>query len=226
MRKTQLCYSGSIVVLLMNCVHRILKFKITGKVKKMAITPTHIPRHHWNYFLTLEADFATLARYIEPSENNYKAYSLEMVRLLMSACSEIDVVLKQICKKLSTSNGCENIKHYRKTIERQYTLSNKQITLERFGLQTTPWENWKDERSPLWWKAHTDVKHHRDEKYEEANLKNCINALGGLFVAIIYLYKKNDTVELSPPPKLFNLSKPEGGAVLDYASGNTIRYKL
>lgn len=55
---------------------------------------------HWNYFLVLESDLEHLSRYIEFTKDNYKIYSQEMARLLLTAGSEVDVVLKGLCKKM------------------------------------------------------------------------------------------------------------------------------
>ena len=53
---------------------------------------------HWNYFLALEADVCKLSRYIELQKDNYETYSIELVRILFAACSEIEVVMKLLCE--------------------------------------------------------------------------------------------------------------------------------
>jgi len=55
---------------------------------------------HWRQFLALEEELMQVARYIEFSEDNFNTYSIELASLLLGAGSEIDVVAKQICKKL------------------------------------------------------------------------------------------------------------------------------
>ena len=55
---------------------------------------------HWNYFLAIESDLERLSRYVEFSKDNYKTYSLAMAHLLLSSASEVDVVLKGICKNI------------------------------------------------------------------------------------------------------------------------------
>jgi hypothetical protein len=52
---------------------------------------------HWDYYLTLEEDLKNLARYIDINSNNFNTYSIELVRILQIAASEIDVVLKLLC---------------------------------------------------------------------------------------------------------------------------------
>ena len=59
----------------------------------------NISLQHWNYFLALESDLGKLARFVEPTEANFRTFSLEIVRLFLAACSEIDVVAKQSIRR-------------------------------------------------------------------------------------------------------------------------------
>ena len=54
------------------------------------------PKHHWNYFLAIEKDLEHLSRYIEFSDANLGTYSIELTHLLLSASSEVDVVMMNI----------------------------------------------------------------------------------------------------------------------------------
>jgi len=54
---------------------------------------------HWNYFLVLESDLEHISRYIEFTTDNFKVYSQEFAHILLAASSEVDVVLKSLCKK-------------------------------------------------------------------------------------------------------------------------------
>ena len=53
---------------------------------------------HWNYFLALERDMETVARYVEFSAPNFDVYSIELAHLLFAAASEVDVVAKLLCQ--------------------------------------------------------------------------------------------------------------------------------
>ena len=55
---------------------------------------------HWMYFSSLEDDLRTMPRYIELTEANMAVFSMECTSLLLAACSEVDVVLKQIMVQL------------------------------------------------------------------------------------------------------------------------------
>lgn len=57
--------------------------------------------HHWNYFLALENDLENISHYIEFSKKNEEAYSIKLAHILLSASSEIDVVMKIFCDLLN-----------------------------------------------------------------------------------------------------------------------------
>ena len=49
--------------------------------------------------------------------------------------------------------------------------------------------------NPLWWQGYNQVKHQRNHYFEKANLKNVLNAMGGLLVTVFYYYKLKFTRE-------------------------------
>ena len=71
---------------------------------------------HWNYFLAIEKDLETLARYVEFNKDNFKCFSIEMARLLLAAAAEVDIVCKQLCRKMNPASPAEKIHHYRDVI--------------------------------------------------------------------------------------------------------------
>jgi hypothetical protein len=73
--------------------------------------------HHWNYFLALENDVEQLARYIQFHKDNYRVYSIELVRLLFAASSEFEVVAKMLCEQLAPNAPQSNIDHYRAVLK-------------------------------------------------------------------------------------------------------------
>lgn len=144
---------------------------------------------HWNYFLALESDVGNLSRYIEFVEDNYSTYSIEIAHLLLATASEIDVVLSQLCSRIK-SNKIEGINNYREIIQ-GYIPEFSQVTvnISRFGLELKPWENWLGNGNPIWWQAYNRVKHKRNNHFSDANLKNVLNAVSGLFISLIFYYR-------------------------------------
>jgi hypothetical protein len=78
------------------------------------------------------------------------------------------------------------------------------IDVPQYELSLTPWNEWLQDKNPDWWRAYNDVKHKRHDYFADANLKNTLNAVAGLFVVVWYLHheesnrkKLNKTVLLS-----------------------------
>lgn len=148
------------------------------------------PKHHWNYFLAIEKDLENISKYIEFCDDNLKTYSIALTHILLSASSEVDVVMKQLCALVDESNKTKNIDQYRMVIKDKLPIFiYEEVKISRFGTVLKPWDNWLGDVNPDWWKSHTDVKHQRNDYFKEANLKNTLNAVGGLLISIIYYYK-------------------------------------
>jgi len=77
-----------------------------------------------------------------------------------------------------------------------------EVLVPRYGLRLKPWSNWRRRnKPPNWWTAYNKTKHHRHTEYHRACLKNVLNAVSGLFVVCLYLYKdKAEQGQLIPSP--------------------------
>ncbi len=158
---------------------------------------------HWRYFLTLEEDIERTTRFVEPNPANYATYSLEFVRLILSICSEVEVVCKVLCERIKPARKVKNMNNYREVITRKYPkLHTSEISVDRFGLTFKPWEEWGTPINPAWWQEHQDVKHRRHKHFALANLRRCLEAAAGLFCLVLYLYVE-DLRSLQPRPRLF-----------------------
>jgi hypothetical protein len=148
------------------------------------------PKHHWNYFLAIEKDLENLSRYIEFSNANLGTYSIELTHILLSASSEVDVIMKQLCLLIDSTKTTNNINEYRDIIQRHLPeFINEEICIDRYGLSYRPWDNWNGTQNPNWWRSYNNVKHQRNNHFNEANLQNTINAVGALLLVVVYYYK-------------------------------------
>jgi len=147
---------------------------------------------HWNYFLALEKDLEEISRFVELTSDNNKTYSIEISKLLFSASSEVDVVLKSLCKLIAPNKRRNNIDDYREVIKELLPdLVEEKVYIPKFGLSFQPLKNWEEkELNPFWWKSYNNVKHHRNKSYNEANLKNALNALAALLIVVTYYYQQ------------------------------------
>lgn len=182
---------------------------------------------HWNYFLAIEDDLAQISRYVDFSGND-EVYSIEIARLFLSTCSEVDVILKQLCKSINPQSKASSINAYFSEIPNNLTkFINFEVTIPRLGLTLHPWQGWTDSKPPFWWQHHNKVKHHRHEHFEKANLKNCLNAVAGLYVAVLYLYQQHaENGELLQLPKLLNVGDAYFGGLGMGRHGHFFKYNL
>lgn len=154
----------------------------------MGIT-TSRTKAHWNYFLALERDIERISRYIEISEDNFSAYSLELAHTLFAASSEVDTVAKLLCEKARPGSNCVNMVQYRQLIMVNIPgFSSTEVYIPRYGLTLTPWSNWNEEKAPDWWRGYNQVKHERDTYFNQATLKNTLNSMGALLIMVLNYY--------------------------------------
>lgn len=155
-----------------------------------------INRSHWLYFLTLEQELIKLSHFVAIDERNFQTFSLELLKLYLSICSEVDVVARLLSKKVDfdaysekTENDkkFKNIKTYREIIYSLYPdISRAVISIKPGKISVVPWRSFEEEKSPDWWQQYNEVKHTRDEFFHQANLKNTIDSLSGLLVLLNY----------------------------------------
>ena len=144
---------------------------------------------HWQYYKSMLRDLDTLSRYVEISPDNYRTYSIELTRLLLSAGSEIDVVAKLLCKAVDAEAAPDNINKYQEILTRKLPgLPEVEVTLPKYLISFKPWLDWLKGRTPEWWSCYNKVKHDRSQHFREANLENVLLATAGLCVLVSYLY--------------------------------------
>lgn len=161
-----------------------------------------LPLTHWSYFLALEADLKNLSRYIELHELNYSTFSIGLAQLFMAACSEIDVVLKQICELLS-GKKLSNMGEYSKIIVEKLPIREIGVSIPIYNVTLFPFKKWNKYTKLDWWEAYNDVKHNRNVHYQKANLGNTLNALGALYILIFQLIRIHKGKERSSFSEMF-----------------------
>ncbi len=136
----------------------------------------------------MEEDVNKLSRYIEFHPDNFNVFSIELVRLYLSICSEVDVVIKELCKKVTPESKTSRINEYKAVIKPQLdTFINQSAISSEHIIHFMPWKDWNGEKNPEWWTTYNKVKHNRTEHYSKATLKNVLEALAALYVVNLYL---------------------------------------
>ena len=178
---------------------------------------------YWNYFISIEDDLYKLSRFIEFDQRNENVFSIELVRLLISSSSEFEVVAKELCNIKDPSIRISNINDIRMNLSVFYPdIADLEIIIPRYGLKYQPLINWKTNKHCDWWSSYNAIKHQRNSKYENANLKNVINSIGALYILNLYYYnalqEKNKnkkinmektTLQLKPKPCLIKINRAD-----------------
>ena len=148
---------------------------------------SEIIRSIWNYYLSLEKDLEDTSRYIEP-KGQENVHSFEFAKLLVLSCTELESVFKLICYEC-TGEKKGNIGEYKEVVLEKYpNIVFAEVSINRWGKTICPFEGW-DKGCLTWWKAYGNVKHNREDNFDEATYQNVIYALLALYVCIFYLSK-------------------------------------
>ena len=161
-----------------------------------------------------------LSRYVEFNEKNFECFSIEMARILLAAGAEVDVVCKQLCRTFDPNSKANSINNYQSEITSKIPgIPAFEVTVPRFGLTLHSWDAWATRTVPIWWTGYNKVKHHRDSHYGQANLKNALNAVAGLFVVTVYLYKgEAEKSGLWPARELFSVARAHSKGSIAHGS--------
>ena len=140
-----------------------------------------------SYFQSFEKDIEQLSRYVNISEDNYSVYSVELTRLYLSICSEVDVALKVLCSTLSEDSP-KGMRGYVEVIRGKIPqLIEAKVNFIDYRVSFCPWEELELGDNVQWWSDHNKVKHHRMDHYKKANLGNVLNAFCALYTINIYI---------------------------------------
>lgn len=154
---------------------------------------------YFSYYRMYERDFFNVEEYIAVNPDNYSSYSVYYGKLLINICSEIDSLMKIVCKKIDPTKNPRNIMDYCKIIQSNFpNFNNEMVGIYNKNIDLMPWYKWeieiKDNKAccikPNWWDAYNLIKHHRTEKnknskkenYKLANQINVLNSLAALYI--------------------------------------------
>ena len=182
--------------------------------------------YHWNYFLLLEEDVVRIARFIEPHEENFGSYSIELAKVLLAIGAETDVVCKLLVK-VRVGKEVDNMGKCRELISADLPeFPEWVVDVPRYGLQLRPWSAWREGCKTQWWKAYTDLKHDRSGAFTQANLGNVLEAIAALFIAVLLYLKSVKVDAIAPFPALLRPPPQLGGVVTESRNGLIIDLRV
>lgn len=152
--------------------------------------------NYLNHYLALEDDFIKTIRYVSVSKDNYRTYSIEYLKQLLSIGSEIDV-MKKLLAHLYAGRDVNDQDIVKTILNADNSIQKIEVLLKPNNEILKPWDYVKE---PDWWTAYNEIKHNRQDSaikmnnnekkyYQFANLENTINALAGLLTLEFYAYR-------------------------------------
>ncbi len=166
---------------------------------------------YWAIYQNLEEGLIELSNNIHIDDNQLSVYSMKIAEMLIRISVEVESIAKELYfqnggdkpddNKLFFDTDCLNY------LNEKWFLSKKKIQVVSGQFYFDSDEN--KMLIPLnkahirgkenWIKAYQGIKHNRRNSLKNANLKNLIHALAGLF--LLNLYYKNDSIELGSDSK-------------------------
>lgn len=153
---------------------------------------------YWSYYLSIEKMLANTIQFVSPSEENENTYSDEFTKIILLSCSEIDSILKLLCKlnNIILTDREYNMKNYAKMLEKDTFIKHESYgpeyvsTINESFLLVTPFKdiNSKIKYAGLeWWKDYQSLKHNRMENAKKGNLKNSIFSVSAHYILMTKL---------------------------------------
>lgn len=149
---------------------------------------------YWSYYYSFEVDYQKIITTESEKERN-----IELTKMYLSVCSEIEVMLKTICQTIDVTYFGDRMDYHREKIS-ELVLNDDFETLDQEILlckktHLRPWKNYDVEKNNgqfetiAWWSDYNNTKHSRtniNKNGEIINLwasqNNVSNALGALFI--------------------------------------------
>lgn len=137
-----------------------------------------ILQEYWRYYIHLEDLFIKTVDFVALTRDNFPTYSNQYASILQLTGAELDAFFKYY---VALKGRC--ITDYTKClIEKHSNLIKQEVKIIDSDILLMPFEDVLKDKPIFWWKAFTNIKHHRIEKFSEANLCNCLNALAALYM--------------------------------------------
>jgi len=64
---------------------------------------------YWHHYKLIEEDFLRLAKQVEIDKGHFSVYSIELTRLLITVCAEIDAVCRLLHNTYSPGSGANKL---------------------------------------------------------------------------------------------------------------------
>ena len=150
---------------------------------------------YWSYYLSIEKMMKITSQYVCPSERNKNTYSDEFMKIILLSCSEIDSILKVICKEnnILLEDRKYNMSVYSKILLKQKDIKEMAYSPEcatssiNDGIICFPFKDLDDKKlhaGLTWWRDYQKLKHNRLDNAELGNLENAVCAITAHYILL------------------------------------------
>ncbi len=150
---------------------------------------------YWSYYLSIEKMMKNTSQYVCPSKFNKNTYSDEFMKIILLSCSEIDSILKLICKE---NNVVLNDREYNMSVYAKVLVNQGDIKKQAFSPKCAtssmndfficlPFETLDGNKKYAglkWWEDYQKLKHNRLENAEAGNLENAVCAITAHYILL------------------------------------------
>ncbi|MDZ5713348.1 hypothetical protein [Jeotgalibacillus haloalkalitolerans] len=153
---------------------------------------------HWQYYLSIEKMLVKTNQYVTHSDKNKNTYSDELASILLLACSEIDSLLKQLCKNYGVQSKGKyfSMEDYAKVIEKNMSnelgLATGINTINDDDILIFPFEEINSSKpyaNLSWWEDYQAIKHDRITNVFKGNLENAVSSVAAQHIILRELIK-------------------------------------
>lgn len=168
-----------------------------------------LPKYIMQDYFSLEKKFLEITKYIPIHHEHYSVFSFEYANMLALIGNTLDSTMRNIVFDESMDNIKEiskfrkkrnlNITDFEKIFGKALNLQDKSVWNIRHIIASKelpnnkiipiyeklcPFEEWKENNSPVWWQAYNKIKHERFKNFNQATMINTLKALAGLFLVL------------------------------------------
>jgi hypothetical protein len=152
--------------------------------------PKELERLLTTRYFAIERRMLESLQFVDLNEENGNSFSIGCASILRDAGGAFSSTCDQLVRKTQfVDNEIEetNAAHYRGCLRKEVpTIPDVCVELEySYGERyLVPFDSYRNDSSPEWWEAFTNQKHTEFEDFKQANLVNCLNAAGALWILV------------------------------------------
>lgn len=157
------------------------------------MTKMDIDFKQWQYYLSLEEDFIRTLRFVELDKDNFDTYSIEFSKLLLLIGAEFESVTKELIHSVDATFKIGDISDIKGGILKYFPeFCENEVRIPKYKFSHLPFNGWNNGEKLMWWDSYNSLKHNRLGNFKQANLETILYSIGGLLIALVYLYRYRD----------------------------------